>query len=86
MTTWRKLLLPALAEQGEGFADIISNTITPEQMDIEFDEGYGSPEGIPFTVWTHKRVYFPICYDGAEWVGSASRNPDGVATVHQGGG
>jgi hypothetical protein len=31
-------------------------------------------------------VYFPACYDGAEWVGSVSRNPDGKATRHQGGG
>lgn len=31
-------------------------------------------------------VYFPLCYDGSEWVGSVSRNPNGVSTMHLGGG
>ena len=30
-------------------------------------------------------VYFPICYDGAEWVGHAPRNPCDIAMEHQGG-
>lgn len=51
-----------------------------------FDGGYGSPEGCPFTLWTVDFVYFPICYDGAEWVGSAPRNPRNEASGHQGGG
>lgn len=32
-------------------------------------------------------VYFPLCYDGgSEWVGSVPRNPNGVLTMHLGGG
>jgi len=50
------------------------------------DQGDGGTEGAPFTLWTAKAVYFPVQYDGAEWVGSASRHPDGVPTQHQGGG
>ena len=42
-------------------------------------------EGKPFTIWTANTVYFPVVYDGAEWVGSVSRNPDGKPTDHQGG-
>lgn len=30
-----------------------------------------------------KSVYFPLCYDGSEWVGRVTRNPDGKATDHQ---
>jgi hypothetical protein len=59
--------------------------MTDEEMNKEFDSGYGGTKGVPFTVWTKNTVYFPICYDGAEWVGSVSRNPDGKSTEHQGG-
>lgn len=68
------------------WADVEANTMTEEEMAKNFDSGYGGTEGCPFTVWTKSRVYFPICYDGAEWVGSMSRNPDGKPTDHQGGG
>ena len=85
MTTWRKLLDVALAKQFEGFDDIVSNTMTAQEMDVEFDEDFGSVEGIPFTVWTTKRVYFPTEYDGAERVASVLRNPDGLPTRHVGG-
>jgi len=84
-TTWRKELVGTLAEYGETFADVVSNTMSDEEMDKEFDAGYGCEEGLPFTVWTKQRVYFPLCYDGSEWVGSASRNPDGHPMSHQGG-
>jgi len=85
MTTWRKLLVEEMELHGETLVDIESNTMSNEEMDKEFDNGYGGPEGIPFTIWTKNRVYFPICYDGAEWVGSVSRNPDGKPTDHLGG-
>jgi len=58
---WRKLLTGELAEQGETFADIRSITLTEDQLDIEFDSGYGLEEGLPFTAWTDSRVYFPVC-------------------------
>ena len=54
--------------------------------DVEFDSGYGGNEGIPFAVWTYQRVYFPACYDGAEWVESVPRYPDGQPIKHIGGG
>jgi len=85
MTTWRILLIDEMDNHGEALCDIVSNTMTQDQMDVEFDDDYGSEEGIPFTVWTQKRVYFPVCYDGSEWVSSASRAPDGVPTWHVGG-
>jgi len=51
-----------------------------------FYPGYGRPEGIPFTLWTHKRVYFPVQYDGSEWVTSVPRDPCEEVTSHVGGG
>lgn len=84
--TWRKMLIEEMKDYGESLSDIVSSTMTEAEMDEPFDSGYGFTEGIPFTVWTERRVYFPLYYDGAEWVGSVSRHPDGEPTEHQGGG
>ena len=80
MTTWRK--------EFEGIGvDASTLTITPSDLDLdkEFDCGYGGVEGKPFTAWSDDTVYFPLCYDGAEWIGSAPRNPCEKALGHQGG-
>lgn len=79
---WREMIGEALAECQESWDDVISNTLTDDEMDRRFDNGFGGTEGTPFTVWTTKRVYFPTEYDGAEGVDSVSRNPDGIPTGH----
>lgn len=81
--TWRSLISDALEEAGETWADVVSCTLDEAGLDRVFDSGFGSPEGQPFTLWTTRRVYFPLEYDGAESVGSASRDPDGKPTHHQ---
>ena len=86
MSTWKELLEYAMKKRGEKLADLEANTLTEADMVKEFDSGYGGTEGVPFTAWSAKTVYFPICYDGVEWVGSVSRHPDGKPTEHQGGG
>lgn len=99
MTTWRVLIDEEMAEHGESWDDVVHVALgrmerrawmsceppTPS-LDTVFDDGYGIPEGCPFTLWTHKRVYFPVCHDGAESVGSVPRNPCDQATDHVGGG
>ena len=85
MANWKTMLGGAMEEHDESLADIEANTMTEQDMAKEFNDGYGSPDGCPFTVWTKTSVYFPMCYDGAEWVGRVSRNPDGKPTEHQGG-
>jgi len=82
LVSWRELLTEELADYGETWADVVSHTLTEEQLDQRFNDGFGVPEGCPFTLWTQKRVYFPDEYDGAEGVSSVSRNPDGVPTPH----
>ena len=82
---WRKGLKDAFKETGDKFADMVT-TLTEEELDTDFDGGYGSTEGAAFTAWGEKFVYFPICYDGAEWVGYAPRNPCEFKTAHMGGG
>lgn len=85
-TCWKELIKEEMKERNETFADLESCTLSDGQLTTQFDNGYGGKEGVPFTAWTAKTVYFPMCYDGAEWVGSVSRHPDGQATKHQGGG
>lgn len=85
MVTWRKLITESLELCGESWADVVSVAPLDVELDVEFDDDFGGPEGRPFTVWTSSRVYFPAQYDGAEWVASVSRHPDGVPTNHVGG-
>lgn len=86
MSTWKAMLEDAMKDRNETLTDLEAITLTEDEMVKKFDSGYGCTEGKPFTAWTAKTVYFPICYDGAEWVGSVSRHPDGNPTEHQGGG
>ena len=84
-TTWRELITIEMRERGELFEDIKSSTLTDEQLDTKFDNGYGGSQGCAFTVWTKNHVYFPAVYDGAEWVACVPRHPNGEATSHVGG-
>ena len=86
MSNWKTMLTEELNNNGESWSDVEQNTMNEEEMCKEFDSGYGGVEGCPFTVWTKESVYFPVCYDGAEWVGRVSRNPDDKPTDHHGGG
>lgn len=85
MSTWKDLIEEAMQERDETLADLESNTLSDADMLKEFNSGCCGTGGAPFTAWTAKTVYFPICHDGAEWVGSVSRHPDGKPTEHQGG-
>lgn len=84
-TTWRKAIGDELTARNESWADVVTSTLTEQQLDAEFDCSFGSAEGEPFTLWTHRRVYFPVVYDGSEWVGSVPRNPCDEASKHVGG-
>jgi len=84
--TWRDALTKALDFYGEDWADVIEHTMTERELDIKFENDFGWYSGIPFTLWTFTRVYFPWGYDGSEGVASVSRTPDGEPTNHVGGG
>lgn len=86
MKTWHALIKDEMKRRGETFGQLVGCTLSEEQLHEEFDAGYGEEKGANFTAWTANRVYFPVGYDGAEWCGSAPRNPSGEATEHQGGG
>lgn len=82
MANWREMLKEYL-DKGE---TLIACTISDDELDREFDDGFGMTLGSPFTAWSENWVYFPICYDGAEWIGRAPRNPCDKSMDHQGGG
>lgn len=84
LTTWHKLLKEAFEESGDDFSKMVT-TLTDEQLNKEFDNGWGTSEGDPFTAWGDRYVYFPVVYDGAEWVGRAPRNPCNEQCTHAGG-
>lgn len=80
MTTWKVLIVEEMTKHHDRWDEIVE-TIPPIEetpwYDIEFNNSrYGSQEGDSFVVWTENYVYFPIIYDGYEWVGCVPRNPE----------
>lgn len=85
MTTWRIEIESEMRKRGETWADVVGCTLNAAGLDAEFEDFSGGTEGAPFTLWTSGRVYFPGCYDGAEWADSVPRNPCDEVTEHVGG-
>ena len=83
-TTWKKELEREFKRNNDDFSKMVT-TLTEEEMSTEFYNGYGGTEGIPFTAWGENFVYFPVCYDGEEYVGSAPRNPCKIKLEFQSG-
>lgn len=86
LTCWKTLIQEVLTARGETTDDIIASTFKPGEDELMFNPDYGNYEGVPFTLWTHKFVYFPVQYDGREWVDSIPRFPCDEATYHVRGG
>ena len=68
----RSLIIDEMKYHDDSWDNVVSCTLTEEELCKSFNEDYGCSEGKPFTVWTKTRVYFPAVYDGAEWVESVS--------------
>jgi hypothetical protein len=83
--SWRQLIGYEMRRHRDSFRDVVSCTLSKDELDVMFDNGFGGTEGKPFTLWTGRRVYFPVCYDGAEMVRSAPRDPCDEPTDHVGG-
>jgi hypothetical protein len=84
LTTWSKEIARAVARVKDDSL-IVFCTLSQAELEVYFDHGYGCPYGEPFTLWTEKRVYFPVQYDGSEWVESVPRYPCDEKTTHVGG-
>lgn len=77
---WKDVISEEMLEHGESFDDIVSTTLTDEDLGRRFLMGHRADDRLEFTVWTEKRVYFPLNYDGDVGCGSVSRIPDGKPT------
>lgn len=84
MKSWNSMLKNEFEQNGDDFSKM-KTTLNTEDLNREFDTGFGASVGDPFTAWGERYVYFPVVYDGSEWVGSAPRNPCDTVTNHQGG-
>lgn len=82
MATWRKFIAERMEDYNESFDDVVSCTLTDEELDTPLECYRLGRYGQPFTLWTHNRVYFPVEHDGYVSAGSVSRNPDGKPTEH----
>ena len=95
-TTWPRLFVDFFKESKVKdkieFVAVGENLLTwrqalkNKQFIAWFDDGFGGVEGVPFTAWSKDWVYFPVCYDGAQWVLRVPRNPCTHITEHVGGG
>lgn len=84
MVSWFVMLKEAMERDGENFERRIC-TLDEEALKKEWNMAWCEPQGQAFTAWGERWVYFPLCYDGSEWVGHAPRNPCEIAMQHQGG-
>lgn len=82
MISWRELLRNARSNANDK-SDIVYCNVSEDVMNKKFDNGWGATEGEPFTVWSETHVYFPLEYDGAEYVGYAPRFPNDDPMSHQ---
>jgi len=81
VTTWREELVSA----GVSLDDIVAVAPDESVLDVEFDAGWGGTHGPCVLIWTEDLVYFPVVYDGSEWLDSAPRNPTTEPQTHVGG-
>ena len=84
MANWYEMLKAEMEARRDDFESRVS-TLNEADLKVEFNNGFGEMNGKNFTAWGENWVYFPICYDGSEWVGSAPRNPCDISMEHQGG-
>lgn len=98
MNTWRNMITDAMGSD-DSFDNVVGEVAgsfrgedyqfdkppAVSWLDEEFEDGFGWPAGCHFTLWTKDYVYFPVCYDGAESVGRAPRNPTLQPNAHVGG-
>lgn len=84
MPTWNEKLAHEMEAEGDDGANLVKSP-NEDAWTVEFDDGYGGSEGPAVLAWTETRVYFPVVYDGSEWLGSAPRNPQPEGQPHVGG-
>ena len=83
-TTWQEELEAEMERVGDP-GPVLARAPNEAAFAVQFDAGYGGPDGPHVLAWTEQRVYFPVTYDGSESMGSAPRNPVPEGQEHVGG-
>ena len=83
-TTWKDLISVACDHTGDDYSLLKKVFLHGDEL-TKFSDSFGSQEGSAFTAWSDDWVYFPVTYDGAEWVGWVPRNPCPIASPGHGG-
>lgn len=73
--SWKELIERQMESSGESFSDIIYCTLSIEELSETFECDYGCENGKPFFAWTEKYIYFPLAYDGYQFVRHVPRSP-----------
>ena len=83
--SWKDMIDDVFERLNDSWDNVEHCTLSDEELNEKFDSLDTS--GKPFTIWTQKYVYFPVGYDGDEWVGYVQRNPgeNPEPTIHVGG-
>jgi len=76
VTTWRKELEEHFKRTGDSL-DNMTITISDEELDLEFNNGFGRPEGAHFMAWSDHYIYFNYEYDGSDFIICRERHPPG---------
>ena len=84
MDTWRNLITKVMQQYSESWDDVVGCTLSGKALDEKFAATSYGIDGQPFTLWTKYRVYFPVTYDGTEWVDSVARHPCIESKYHVG--
>lgn len=84
MANWHELIEIAMKKNGDNWGDMSHCTLGTRQLLVEFDDDLGVPEGVAFTAWSVKWVYFPVVNGGAEWVDFVPRSLCDYAKIHVG--
>lgn len=86
--SWKHLFEDVFKETHDNFDDL-EITLSESELNKKFDTGFGAVKGKSFLAWSENWVYFPVCYDGAEWIEYVPRNPNPTLNyipTHYGGG
>lgn len=86
LTNWNELLQSEMCRVEDSGPILYKSPNDDDIWSETFYAGYGRENGKPVLAWTEDRVYFPVAYDGSEWMGSAPRNPQSKGQEHVGGG
>ena len=91
--TWKQLIEEEMEDNQDTWDDVVDwktdiDKDSTSWWDIEFSSSFGIAEGNPFLLWTKRFVYFPVVYDGSEWVGSVpiKKGYSNRKLTHYGGG